>query len=434
VDSAAIDMDATLVTCHSDKAGAAGNLRGGYGFHRWPPLGRLPTPLSDRVVVTHEGGGLRSPVLHQHGVAAAGCTPNPVPPASHVPLELDTDGGPTNGSSASVQVWGEAMLHGRAPTFPARTRQLTPQACGRVEMLHSTRLSSGSRRRNAIVGSALLIATTLGIVQPSTASAASPTMVGAATSDRGWLSANVGPVESYRVYSPTLPSTWSSGLSRPGPVDYSFNLDPQAVPNSRGRIESFVATTPKNLIINYWHEPEVEISPTDFRSATRIVADIVHAQNRADGGTRRVEIILMGWTFRPQSGRNPMDWWPGRDSAGRNYVDIVSVDVYSDPQGPNTANGYTNGVNWRSASQLFDPTIEFAAKVGARWSVSEFGYLEDSTKPGHKATAISDAIDYAIARNAVAVQYWDSIGRRGDWRLRHSTSATNAFAQAVREG
>lgn len=301
-------------------------------------------------------------------------------------------------------------------------------------MLVSACPSVDSRRRIATIGSALLIALTLATVQPSTASAASPTMVGAATADRNWLSANVGPLEIYRVYSPTLPSTWSSGLSRPGPIDYSFNLNPDAVASSRGKIVSFVATTPKNLIISYWHEPEVEISPADFRSATRIVADVVHAQNRADGGTRRVEMILMGWTYRYGDRRDPMDWWPGRDSAGRNYVDIVSVDVYSDPQGPNTAKGYTNGVNWRSASQLFDPTIQFAAKVGARWSVSEFGYLEDSTDPGRKGKAITAAIDYAIAHNAVAVQYWDSIGRRGDWRLRHSTSATNAFKQAVQRG
>ncbi len=111
-------------------------------------------------------------------------------------------------------------------------------------MLHSTRMPSVYRRRIATVGSALLLATTLFTVQPSTASAASATMVGAATADRDWLSAHVGPLESYRVYSPTLPTTWSSGLSRPGPVDYSFNLDPKAVPNSLERIASFVATTP----------------------------------------------------------------------------------------------------------------------------------------------------------------------------------------------
>ncbi len=28
-----IDLDATLLTCHSDKEGAAGNFKGGYGFH-----------------------------------------------------------------------------------------------------------------------------------------------------------------------------------------------------------------------------------------------------------------------------------------------------------------------------------------------------------------------------------------------------------------
>ncbi len=261
-------------------------------------------------------------------------------------------------------------------------------------------------------------------------------MVGGWSNDQTWYNAKIGPLEIYRGYSPGFVSSWSKTgyASRPGPVDYSFNMAPGNVAGMSSQIRQFVATTPKNLIINYFHEPEISISPSAFRSATRIIANIVHAQNRADGGHRMVEVILMGWTFRDNSGRNPMDWWPGRDPAGRNYADIISTDVYSDPQGSNTKNGYTNGVNWRTAAQLFDPTIEFAKRVGARWSVSEFGYLEDPNRPLRKAQAITDAVNYAKSHGAVAVEYFDSIGRRGDWRLRHTVAATTAFRQAVQLG
>lgn len=281
-----------------------------------------------------------------------------------------------------------------------------------------------------------VLATTVAIATPATASAESPTLVGGWSNDQSWFDSNIGRLEVSRGYSPGFEATWAQTgyASRPGAVDYSFNMAPSAVAGSADRIRQFVATTPENLIINYFHEPEISVNPEAFRSATRIVANIVHAQNRIDGGHRRVEVILMGWTFRDNSGRNAMAWWPGRDSSRRNYVDIISTDVYSDPQGPDTGEGYTNGVNWRTAAQLFDPTIQFAQRVGARWSVSEFGYLEDASDPTRKARAITDAVDYARSHGAVAVEYFDSIGRRGDWRLRHSQAATTALRQAVAAG
>ena len=39
-----IDMDATLITAHSDKEGAAPTFKKGYGFH---PLGAWPANTSD---------------------------------------------------------------------------------------------------------------------------------------------------------------------------------------------------------------------------------------------------------------------------------------------------------------------------------------------------------------------------------------------------
>lgn len=294
------------------------------------------------------------------------------------------------------------------------------------------------RRIHRLVSVGAFLALTAGtaLVSASSASAASPTLVGGWSKDQVWANNNIGQMEIYRGYSPGFRSTWAQTgyANRPGVVDYSFNMDPGQVAGASSEIRGFLATTPKNLIVNYFHEPEVSTSPESFRAATRIVANLVHAQNRADGGQRLVEVILMGYTFRPFSGRNAMDWWPGRDASGNNYADIISEDVYSDPQGPNTASGYTNGVNWRTSAQLFDPIIEFASRVGARWSVSELGFLEDSTDPGHKARAITDAVNYAESHGAFAIEYWDSIGRRGDWRLQHSSSATTAFRQAVQAG
>ncbi len=295
----------------------------------------------------------------------------------------------------------------------------------------------GPRRKHAALTcltTALLLP--LGVAASPNAWASSPTMVGGWSNDQAWFNANIGKLEIYRAYSPGFKSSWSQTgyASRPGLVDYSFDMSPSQVAGASSQIKAFVATTPKNLIISFDHEPEVTYSASSFRAATRTVANIVHAQNRADGGARRVEVILMGYTFRSNSGRNPSDWWPGRDAQGKNYADIISEDVYSDPQGPNTLKGYTNGVNWRTSAQLFDPVINFAKSVGARWSVSELGFLEDSTDATHKARAIKDAVSYAEAHNAVAVEYWDSIGRRGDWRLRHSTAATTAFRQAVQAG
>ena len=313
----------------------------------------------------------------------------------------------------------------------------TPSRTSRPES-RATRSGRFSARVRAALRSVgvCAVAAVFAFGTPTTAQADSPTMVGGWSNDQTWFNNNIGRLEVYRGYSPGFKATWQQTgyASRPGPVDYSFNMAPGNVAGSRDAIRRFVATTPKNLIISYFHEPEVSMSPLAFRSATRIVADIVHAQNRVDGGNRRVEVILMGYTFRSNSGRNPMDWWPGRDASGRNYVDIISTDVYSDPQGTNTRLGYTNGNNWRTAAQLFDPTIQFAQRVGARWSVSEFGYLEDPSDPTRKARAITAAVNYARSHGAVSVEYFDSIGRRGDWRLRHTAAATRAFREAVQAG
>jgi hypothetical protein len=61
-----LDFDATLVTSHSEKEGAAGNFKGGFGFHPLPavaalPIGRdgYPTPCQQPLAPLTERSRLR---------------------------------------------------------------------------------------------------------------------------------------------------------------------------------------------------------------------------------------------------------------------------------------------------------------------------------------------------------------------------------------
>jgi hypothetical protein len=161
----------------------------------------------------------------------------------------------------------------------------------------------------------------------------------------------------------------------------------------------------------------------------------VHAQNVVDGGTRRVSVILMYDTVYGFKGRNPMDYWPGRDPAtGVNYADLISFDTYALPHNTNTPGvpkGFTDGIKWQTPKVLLDPSIAFAQQIGSPWMVSEFGYLEDINNPTRKAQAITDFVNYARLHGTVTVEYWDAAGSRADWRLRYSTNATNAWKTIV---
>ena len=129
--------------------------------------------------------------------------------------------------------------------------------------------------------------------------------------------------------------------------------------------------------------------------------------------------------------------WPGKDGAGRNWADVISFDTYALPHNTGTAccpAGFTDGVKWQTAKYLLDPSIAFAKSIGSPWMVSEFAFLEDVTDASHKARAIKDFVAYAKANGALAVEYWDAVGRRADWRLRNGSQATAAWRTLVQGG
>jgi hypothetical protein len=271
-------------------------------------------------------------------------------------------------------------------------------------------------------------------------------LLGGYTRDPSWYAANVGPTHVRRCYDSAFGfPTWqqTSAFKRYGtvPIDYSVQLPPVDVASGAAdaRLRTFLATTPQDLILTNYHEPEPHIaagqfSAAQFRAAIAHLSTLVRAQNARDGGKRRVSVILEYNTVFGVGGRDPLDYWPGRDANGVNHADLISLDTYALPHNTNTPGvpaGYTDGLKWQSAAELLDPSIAFAKQIGSPWMVSEFGFLEDIHDSTHKAKAITDFVNYARLHGAVTVEYWDGIGVRADWQLRHSAKAISAWKTIV---
>jgi hypothetical protein len=290
-------------------------------------------------------------------------------------------------------------------------------------------------------------------VVPSTAHASTsppPTLVGAWSNNWAWFDPNVGPMQVYRGYDngfhyPTwqqVPKSLAHACAPTVPCmnDYSFQLPPADVAAGLDDtiLTTFIASTPTNIVLTNFHEPEQEIAAgqftfAQFRAANAHLNTLVDAQNGLDGGTRKVSVILMVSTFTGFQGRNPANYWPTAADGPGAPVDLISADVYAAPHATGTSGvpiGYTDGINWKLPSTLMKPVLLFAKAQLTDWAVSELGYLEDIHDAGHKALALNQAVAYAKAgmatatsavyRPALWISYWDSRGGRADWALRYS--------------
>jgi hypothetical protein len=221
--------------------------------------------------------------------------------------------------------------------------------------------------------------------------------------------------------------------------DYSFQLPPANIASGIDDpvLKTFIASTPKNIVLTNYHEPEQEIeaglfTAQQFRDSIAHLAYLVHQQNAADGGTRQVSVILMVGTFTHLKGRSPETYWPTNLGPNQEAPDLISVDAYALPHATGTGGtpiGYTDGVNWKTGATLLKPALLWANANHLKWAVSELGYLEDTHSPMRKSNEIVSAYNYAAAGKASAkavanpaefVEYWDSIGGRADWELRYN--------------
>ncbi len=263
--------------------------------------------------------------------------------------------------------------------------------------------------------------------------------IGGVSKNWSWFDANVGPVQIYRNFDvggfhyPTWQQTEAHQLHPNAKrYDYSFEILPQVLANpasgAQDKVAAFLATTPKNLQVTNYHEPDDKFDKfpglftrAQHRAGIVALSRLVRRQNARDGGKRRTSVILMNITFGTSGTTRAADWWP-TDEADGGHADIISVDAYARPHRTNTPGvpaGYTDGVFWLSPSKLLTNVYTFARNRQILWSISELGYLEDIHARMHKANTIRDVVAWAKAHGARHVSYFDGSGPRADWRLRH---------------
>ena len=304
----------------------------------------------------------------------------------------------------------------------------------------------------------------LGVLVAPTGAAASPTSttkIGAWSQFGNWTAFDqgAGPMDVYRGYDSGFQyPTWQQvppghrKTGNPGSFnDYSFQIPPaQLIAGTfDARLRTFIASTPRNVVLTNHHEPEQEIEAgqftfAQFRAANARLNRLVDEQNAIDGGTRKVSVILMISTFTGFQGRNAENYWPTVAKGDGGTVDLISADVYAAPHGTGTTVpiGYTTGTNWKTAQTLVRPVLNFARLHVTDWAISELGILEDVNNPNRKSQLMRDVVAYASAgrltptgavyRPALWVSYWNSRGGRADWGLRFQhpvpSESTNSLA------
>jgi hypothetical protein len=288
-----------------------------------------------------------------------------------------------------------------------------------------------------VLALAALLAT---LLLPTRLAGAAPAMrIGAHAIDWAYFDSTVGPVQIYRDFDGGFNyARWQDTpayLNHPNaPANhYSFHVLPQRLVDPsdtiNDRIRSFLATTPKNIIITNFHEPDYDIkyfnrfTPAQYRAGILALAKMVRAQNALDGGTRRTSVILMDVSFNGYWSWKASDWWP-TDARDGDHVDLIAGDIYALPHATNTAccpAGYTDGINWQQPSYMLSFLRNFAVANSTPWAIAEVGYLEDIHDPLRKSKALSDAVAYARTNGADHICYFDARGSRADWKLRYST-------------
>src|SRR3954449_1019326 len=163
--------------------------------------------------------------------------------------------------------------------------------------------------------------------------------------------------ETVRFFHRGAPS-WPTAKTGNSPLVISFALPPQEVVNGThdAKLRAFFAATPRPTYWTYKHEPEDDMergafTSAQYKAAWRHIAKIADAS----GKPLRATLILMGWTAKPQSGRNFADFYPGAD-----VIDVLAWDCYA--WGPNDTPAGVYGAA-RSLSQ----------QAGKPWAVAETG-------------------------------------------------------------
>jgi len=145
------------------------------------------------------------------------------------------------------------------------------------------------------------------------------------------------------------------------------------------------------------HEPENDVrgkdsgmTPVWHRRMTERVVEL-GAQRAPDVNVIQ---ILMAWTFHPRSARRPQRWLAEN-------VSIFGLDAYNwwSPRHPRSA-------RWVGFGAMLDRVKPYAG--GKPLIVAEYGTRHDPDKRGRAAQWMTNAYEYALVNNVIAMTYFNT--------------------------
>jgi len=264
-----------------------------------------------------------------------------------------------------------------------------------------------------------------------------------------FLDANVGALEIRRVYDGGFDQNFMNRSAMDvgkRATHYSFKPDmgSLAAGSLDQSVRNLLATIPAGhkTILTIWHEPENDFTTAEsqatYRKGWQRFSTLVRASGRAELTT---SWVMMSYSWRSVSGRQPLNWWPGDG-----VVDSVGIDTYNE--------GSLTGTSWNSPGKAFNQPYPgesgysggyvdggipaFLALHKAKFGIAEFGTLENTTSltagwttTPNKAAWLREAVDYYNRLGAIYVEYFHSGPYRGPWWLDSSPASMAAYKDVV---
>ncbi|MGH8882177.1 MAG: hypothetical protein ACRD0P_33320 [Stackebrandtia sp.] len=224
-----------------------------------------------------------------------------------------------------------------------------------------------------------------------------------------------GGLESVRVFYPGLPRMWPGKLDTGGrPMIVSFKADPVAV--LAGTHDDFLRTwfqtapSDQEIFWTYFHEPENDVDAGAFTAEQFRRAWIHIASLARPAGHPRLHatVILMGWSVDPASGRDWLDYYPGRE-----HVDVLGWDLYN--------SSWRNG-RYKDPEELFTRVVDTSRTANIPFGIAETGSPLVAGDDGRLRADWLRALGTHLTQSgAVFIEYFDNDRRSNggpDYRLR----------------
>jgi len=213
-----------------------------------------------------------------------------------------------------------------------------------------------------------------------------------------------------------FPTTEEIAAARTGQtVLLTFKDDPQVIVSGAADDALRTALAPmtaagSDWLLGYWHEPESDLTPAEYRAA------FVHVADLAKGAAHvRTVMVLQASTF---AGGRADAWYPGDD-----VVDVVGVDGY-DWKGCRTHGGVAApGASSASFARIFGSAEAFAQTHDKPVVVGEFATAADPTRPWARAGWLREAAAWMGEHPAFIGAAYFNHGTAGGFRCQWALSA-----------